>query len=168
MKAKLGWSLALVGIACALNPPPVPVEGPSRDVSALVGEWTGEYHSVETGRSGSIWFKLEAGRDTALGDVVMVPVGAVASHNAPMGAEQHMAAARQSQALTIRFVRVSGGLVTGTIDLYPSPDCECVLLTRFEGEQKGNRISGSFTIHHSGHDSAPQKGTWWVERKKTP
>ena len=145
MKAKLGWSLALVGIACALNPPPVPVEGPSRDVGALAGEWTGEYHSVETGRSGSIWFKLEAGRDTALGDVIMVPAGTVTSRNAPVGAEQHVAA-RQSQALTIRFVRVSGGLVTGTIDLYPSPDCECVLLTRFEGEQKGDRICGS--VHH--------------------
>jgi len=167
MKAKLGWSLALVSMSCALNPPPVPVVGASRDVGALAGEWTGEYHSVETGRSGSIWFTLEAGRDTALGDVVMVPTGTVASRNVPMGAEQHMAA-RQSQALTIRFVRVSSGLVTGTIDLYPSPDCECVLLTRFEGEQKGDRISGSFTIQHSGHESAPQKGTWWVERKPKP
>ena len=167
MKAKLGWSLALFGIACALNPPPVPVEGSPRDVGALAGEWTGEYHSAETGRSGSIWFRLEAGRDTAFGDVIMVPAGFATSRNVPMGAEQHVAA-RHSQALTIRFVRASGGLVTGTIDLYPSPDCECVLLTRFAGEQTGDRISGSFTIHHSRHESAPQKGTWWVERKTNP
>ena len=165
MKAKLGWSLALVGIACALNPPPVPVEGSARDVGALAGEWIGEYQSVETGRSGSIWFTLEAGRDTALGDVIMVPGSTAASGNVPLDAHQHVARPR---ALTIRFVRVSGSLVTGTIDLYPSPDCGCLLLTRFEGEQTGNRISGSFTIAHSGHESAPQKGSWWVERKPKP
>ena len=40
---------------------------------AAVGEWVGEYSSAETGRVGSIVFTLAAGRDTAAGDVMMVP-----------------------------------------------------------------------------------------------
>jgi hypothetical protein len=167
MRITLGWSLVLASMACALNPPPVPIVGSTKEVGTLVGEWVGEYQSVETGRSGSIWFKLEAGRDTASGDVVMVPAGATALRNMPPVAETTVPA-RRSQSLTIRFVRVSGDLVMGTIDLYPSPDCECVLLTRFEGEHRGDRIAGSFTTQHSGHEMAPQKGTWWVKRKTTP
>ena len=165
MRAALS-GLALAVTACAMNPPPIPVSGAVPEVSALAGEWLGEYQSVETGRSGSVWFKLEAGRDTAFGDVVMVPSGVRAMHHTPTGAES-AAQMRQSQYLTIRFVRVSGHRVMGTIDLYPSPDCECVLLTRFEGVHQGDRISGSFTTQHSGHESAPQKGTWWVTRKVT-
>jgi hypothetical protein len=167
MRVTLKWGLALASIACAVNPPPVPVTGAASEVSALAGEWLGEYQSVETGRSGSIWFKLEAGRDTAFGDVLMVPTGAAAMHHTPTGAEA-ATQMRHSQNLSIHFVRVSGERVMGTIDLYPSPDCECVLLTRFEGVLQGDRITGSFLTQHSGHEIAPQKGTWWVKRKAMP
>lgn len=166
MRAALS-GLALAVTACVMNPPPIPIAGAAPEVSALAGEWIGEYQSVETGRSGSVWFKLEAGRDTAFGDVLMVPTGVAGAYHAPTGAEA-AAQMRQSQHLTIRFVRVSGQRVMGTIDLYPSPDCECVLLTRFEGVHQGDSIGGSFTTQHSGHEMTPQKGTWWVKRKITP
>lgn len=158
-------SLAMASMACAVNPPPVLVEGGPSDLATLAGEWVGEYHSVETGRSGSIWFKLEPGRDTAFGDVVMIPGGTAPLQN-PATLSEANAQTRRSQAIGIHFVRVSGNRVIGTIDLYESPEGECVLLTRFEGELHANRIAGAFTTDHSRHEMAPQEGTWWVKRRE--
>lgn len=164
MRAIWGGTLILA-TACALNPAPVPVEGARADVVALAGEWFGEYGSAETGRSGSILFTLEPGRDTAYGDVVMIPREAgVTYDDATLHTMAH--AAPRQQVLKIRFVRVVGNSVVGTIEPYQSPDCECQLLTTFRGEMSGDRIDGTFTIHHSGHESQAQKGTWWVKRTK--
>ncbi|MGH9259550.1 MAG: hypothetical protein ACRD08_06560, partial [Acidimicrobiales bacterium] len=66
-------ALAVIVAACASTPPPIPVTGTAGDITALVGEWIGEYSSPSTGRSGSISFKLSARGDTAHGDVVMIP-----------------------------------------------------------------------------------------------
>ena len=161
------WALALTGAACAANPPPVPISGPMRDVGALAGEWSGEYRSVETGRSGSIYFKLTAGRDTAYGDVIMVPAEIAGIRGDPR-TPMPPAMANISQVLTIRFVRVSGRSITGSIEPYPAPDCECALLTVFRGELNDDRIEGTFTIHHSATQHAEQRGTWWVKRKVLP
>jgi hypothetical protein len=140
--------------------------GSETDLRMLAGEWVGEYRSFETGRSGSIYFKLEAGRDTAFGDVIMVPADIAAMRNNPT-IPPSPALANVSRALSIEFVRVSGSMITGTIEPYPSPDCECTLLTVFRGELVGDRIVGSFTTHHSGMEVAAQKGTWWATRKTT-
>jgi len=156
-------ALALTA-ACAMNPAPVPVTGAAEDVNALAGEWTGEYRSVETGRSGSILFTLQAGKDTAYGDVVMVAREIGMTHDDAM----RVATTRRqaNQVLTIRFVRVSGSTVTGTIEPYPSPDCSCQLITVFRGELRGDRIEGSFRTHHSEHETVAQQGTWWANRTK--
>lgn len=162
------WMGALVAMtsACAMNPAPVPVAGAAEDLQALTGDWSGEYRSQETGRTGSILFRLDAGRDTAFGDVVMVPREAMTGHNeamAPPPVRSH------AQVLTIHFVRVAGNMVMGTIDPYPSPDCECKLLTTFRGRLAGDRIEGTFLVHHSGHEMPAQAGTWWVSRiRKAP
>lgn len=162
MKAPWMCALALTAAACAMNPQVVPLEGAPDDLRALEGEWVGEYRSFETGRSGSILFNLSAGRDTATGDVIMVPreSGGV-HHDRDPGV--HMPG---PQPLSITFVQVTGNVITGTIDPYPSPDCECQLLTTFRGEIRGDRIEGSFVTHHSGFDQGAQKGTWWALRKK--
>lgn len=153
----------VLATACATNPAPVPVTGAPGDVSALVGEWSGEYRSPESGRSGSILFKLASGRDTANGDVVMV------ARETGMSSDDavQVALARQAanQVLKIRFVRVSGATVNGTIDPYASPDCSCQLATTFSGEIKGNRIEGTYRTVHSGPESVVQQGTWWVAKK---
>ena len=67
------WLLLLA--ACATSQSAVPVIGPAGDVSALTGEWAGDYSSNASGRSGSITFTLRAAADSAFGDVVMIPVG---------------------------------------------------------------------------------------------
>ena len=54
--------------ACSWRRTPVPVISDSGSTTALVGEWTGEYSSTQTGRSGSITFQL-AGESTDFGHV---------------------------------------------------------------------------------------------------
>lgn len=159
-------TLAILAMACSANPSPVPVIGATADVSALAGEWVGEYRSAEAGRSGSISFKLEAGRDTAFGDVLMIPAGQDPSVSGRTRAAE--AARAAPRALMIRFVRVSGNAITGAIDPYESPDCGCILYTSFRGTIEGNRISGELLIRHSAHDAPAQRGTWWAERTRTP
>jgi hypothetical protein len=157
----LGAAL-LVLAGCAGKPSPVPVLGPASDVRALAGEWTGEYQSPETGRSGSITFKLAAGSDTAFGDVLMVPKGAFPQATEP-GTPDPRARANP-QILTIRFVHVSDHQVSGTILPYLVPDCECWLETRFGGELSGNRITGDFVSHDADTGRLLQRGTWWAKR----
>ncbi len=167
MKALTHLALALAA-ACSWAPARVVMVGPAAEVSALAGEWSGEYRSVEAQRSGTIWFKLEAGRDTAYGDVLMLPreSNVVSEPTAP-GFERP---ASMSRVLTIKFVRVEGAWITGTIDPYPGPDCGCELSTSFRGTLKGDRIEGDFLIAHSGKEKAPQSGTWFATRvkKNTP
>ena len=158
--------MVMVSAACALRPAPVPVSGPVPDVQALVGQWTGEYRSAETGRSGSILFTLEAGKDTAHGDIVMVARELDMTYDDAL----RVATMRQAanQVLTIRFVRVVGDVVTGTIDAYPDPDPHgnCELLTVFRGRLSGRNITGTYRTTHAGHDSPVQRGTWSVTRSK--
>lgn len=160
--------IALMAGACALNPAPVPVVGDSPDITSLTGEWLGEYRGLDNGRTGSILFRLAAGTDTAFGDVVMVPraaAGAPSEHPESHISHEHTQVA-VSRVLNIRFVNVTGRQVTGVIDPYPSPDCECRLLTTFRGERRGNRIEGSFSTIHTECVMPPEKGTWWAERAR--
>jgi len=134
-------SVAPLGVAaCAANPPPVPVRGPAQDVSALAGEWRGEYWSAESGRSGSIHFRLEAGPDTAQGDVLMVPAGQAHTH--PEGRHP------PSEFPTIRFVRVLGDRVRGVLDTYRDPACGCRLETTFDGRLRADTIAGVYESRH--------------------
>ena len=157
------WPGALMVLAaCATNPTPVPVTGATADVQSLAGEWTGEYRSLESGRSGSILFVLGAGRDTAQGSVVMVArEGSMNTGDAMAEARTRYAA---NQVLTIRFVRVDGPVVSGTIDPYPGPDCNCQLFTVFRGTLRDNRIEGTFETRNSGVNVPTQQGSWVVTR----
>lgn len=149
--------------ACAANPSPVHVVGTSSEMTALTGSWTGEYSSVETGRSGSIEFTLKAGTDTAFGDVVMVPRALAPAPSEPRTAVGAIPPA--PQVLQIAFVRVATHVVSGTLNPYKSPDCGCMLTTVFRGTITTDRIEGTFTTAHSDQMAPQQKGTWWVTRK---
>ena len=95
--------------------------GASADISALTGEWAGDYSSTESGRSGSITFTLRAAGDSAFGDVIMIP----AAWGRPlMPYRQQIAGggqAPETTVLTIRFVRVQQGYASGTLDPYADP-----------------------------------------------
>jgi hypothetical protein len=161
----LALAAGLAVAACSrAEPALVPVSGGG--VGALAGEWEGSYASPQTGRGGSIVFRLTAGRDTAEGDVVMVPRGtAQPLQRAPDAPGAASAAAHPiPEALAIRFVRAEGGRVSGQLEPYRDPDCACPVSTVFEGTVSGDRIEGTFTTRGSpAHGTAT--GTWRVRRK---
>ena len=165
--------LGVIGAAlltgCASRPTPVPVIGPRSGLNALVGEWSGEYSSPETGRSGNISFTLSAGKDTAFGNIIMVsrpqnePVATATPADRPN--VRTSAATAPGELLTIRFVRLEGGRVVGRLDPYRDPDCGCQLNTTFSGEFSDARtISGTFHSTGSGIGHMPASGRWKVTR----
>jgi hypothetical protein len=165
--AALAAAALLAG--CASRPTPVPVMAPSSDLSALVGEWSGEYTSPETGRSGSIAFTLQAGKDTAVGSVVMVPRALNEPVTPGMGVNRPVVRTSPAQAsgelLTIRFVRMEGSQVVGMLDPYRDPDCGCQLTTTFRGAfTDAGTITGTFTSTGSSIGHIPSSGSWTVKR----
>jgi hypothetical protein len=156
--------MTLALAACGASRSPVPVVGASTDVSALKGDWGGEYSSAESGRSGSISFTLRSAGDSAFGDVVMIP----AATGRPLTPYQQPGMAGSSQTpastvLTIRFVRVQQGHVSGTLDPYADPQTGSRLLTTFTGELKGNTIEGTYSTRLPSGET--QTGRWSVQRR---
>lgn len=162
----LGMLLLGSAAACAsAGMPPVAVRGSEADVSTLAGEWAGEYAGGPSGRSGTIHFRLSAAGDTASGSVLMVPRGSTAPlHPALPEAGAVPAERAVPQDLTIRFVRVAGGRVSGVLDPYTDPECGCPLSTTFQGELRGDRIEGTFTAAGS-RAIGPVTGTWSARRR---
>ncbi|HEY1953266.1 MAG TPA: hypothetical protein VGG76_10735 [Gemmatimonadaceae bacterium] len=156
-------------IACASKPSPVNVTGTTGDRASLAGKWVGEYSSPATGRTGSIVFNLSPSGDAANGDVVMIPRGydkALQPYNAAPGIAGAVAGApgaAPSQVLTIKLVRVAGDTVSGVMDPYRDPECDCAVETTFTGRLNSDTIEGTFSTR--GRPSAgPQTGTWRVKR----
>jgi hypothetical protein len=156
---------------CASKPTPITVTGDSGDRASLAGKWVGEYNSPVTGRSGSIVFNLSSTGEAANGDVVMVPRGygkALVPYGPGAATGAATGAAVQnpsggSQVLTIKLVRVSGDTVSGVLDAYRDPQCDCPVVTTFTGRVNGDEIDGTF-ITRGTLTAAPQSGTWRVKR----
>jgi hypothetical protein len=153
-----------VGAACRSTPTPVTLRGSPPEIAALAGEWSGEYSGSQSGRSGSISLRITAGGDSAYGDVVMVGNAGqrpVAAH----GEREHLAHARSADVLRINFVRVAEGQVTGVLEPYVAPDCQCRVTTSFIGTVKADTIDGTFTTRGSG--GLEQTGRWRVSRGRS-
>jgi len=168
-KTMLSLLLPLSLVACGASRPPVPLVGTPAEVSSLIGEWSGDYSSAESGRSGSIKFTLRAAGDSAFGDVVMVPSATGIpltpwrSPDAPGAQPTGASQAPQSTVLKIRFVRVEQAHVSGTLDPYADPQTGARLLTTFTGELSGNSITGGYTTRLLSGDT--QTGRWSVQRR---
>jgi hypothetical protein len=165
------WTIAAAGaaFACASKPTPITVTGDSGDRASLAGKWVGEYTSPSTGRSGSIVFNLSPSGDAANGDVVMIPRGYGKALQPYSAASTASGAGIQnttpSQVLTIKLVRVAGDTVSGVLDAYRDPECDCAVETTFVGRLNDDAIDGTFST--SGRQSAgPQSGTWRVKRTR--
>jgi len=160
----LSLFLPIAFAACVSRQQPVNVVGASSDVTALTGQWAGDYSSAESGRSGSISFNLRNAGDSAFGDVVMVPAGL----NRPLAPWRGDAAGMQAQrpepeVLTISFVRVQSGSVTGRLAPYAEPGTGTRLLTTFEGTLSGNTIEGTYLTRLPSGET--QTGRWRVQRR---
>lgn len=136
--------------SCASSSRQVPVLGSGDNIASLVGEWRGEYTSPMTGRKGTIYFALQEGGEVAEGDVVMIPnKGTVVNweDQVTITSARHLA-----EVLTIRFVRLENGLVSGRLEPYVDPDCGNVHTTTFFGEVRDRRlIRGSFVSLSEAH-----------------
>ncbi|KPK55774.1 MAG: hypothetical protein AMS21_13315 [Gemmatimonas sp. SG8_38_2] len=153
-----------IGVACSTLGGPVPVVAEADELAQLAGEWRGYYDSPAVDRRGSIVFTLEAGRDTAFGDVTMVPSGWTQSLGPVEDPADIAREAPRPETLRIAFIQVEGGLVHGTMEPYKDPDCGCAVYTTFEGTVGPDAIEGTFTSRPA-HGSQ-YKGTWYVMRKK--
>ncbi|MFW5946934.1 MAG: hypothetical protein ACOCUW_00465 [Gemmatimonadota bacterium] len=149
--------------ACASMPEAIPLAGDPADIQALAGEWIGEYHAYDpSARSGTILLRLEAGRDTAHGDVLMHVAGRETADVIAFTTNP-WANVAPDRILTVSFVRAAAGTVYGEIDLYHDPVCGCEVRTTFTGHIKGNLVEGTFTTAHvNGADR--HTGRWRVVR----
>lgn len=152
--------------ACASVPEPVPVVGDPVELGRLAGEWGGEYQGATSGRSGSIVFNLAAGADTAFGDVVMIPRDRRESRLPVQDPSAGLPTPRTPEVLSIAFVRATDGGLSGRLTPYRDPDCDCMLLTQFQGRIRGDVIEGTFTSTPDG-GGAIQTGKWKVSRRKS-
>lgn len=123
------------------------VKGETNDVVQLSGDWEGKYEGVDSGRAGTIEFSLGVGRHSADGQVLMYPDGSW----------------KEPTPLSITFVKVEDGSVSGTIDPYVDPACQCEVKTEFTGVVVDDAIRGEFTTKLVGKDMQ-QTGNWHVER----
>lgn len=153
--ASLG--LALIVAGCAYKGPAVPLHGSAAELALLHGEWIGTYSGNETGRVGSILFRIEADSLQARGDVLMIPEPQqlVRTGDRPAGPEP--------EPLAIKFVHVAAGRITGRLDNYRDPDCGCTVRTTFHGVVRGATIEGTFITEHM-QTGVQHSGHWRVGR----
>ncbi len=146
-KAPLAVAIALLAAACGSSLNSVPVRGSDGEVVALAGEWKGQFDGIANGRRGTIAFALETGRHTADGKVMMYDEGSKADPT-------H---------LRIEYLEVANHQVTGRIQDYQDPTCNCVVETHFEGAITGDIIIGTYRVKAQGTDQE-RLGQWSVER----
>ena len=158
------FAASLATAACTPVVMKTPVSGPAPAISRLVGEWQGDYSSVESGRRGLIAFRLRAGADTAEGEVIMQS-RADYDPSVPNATAVPWDAMRTTQqSLSIRFVFVSESEISGVLNPYRDPDCGCTLTTTFRGKLQGDVIEGTFHSEGSCMSHIPQDGRLRVKR----
>ena len=145
--------------ACVAPGTPVPVKG---DVQTLVGYWSGEYSSIESGRSGSIMFNFVAGTDTAQGDVLMIPAWPGPNYTSQYVPPEEPVS--PPEPLRIQLVRVFGDQVAGQLSPYTDPDCGCQARTIFSGRLEGNTLDGNYHTYRTNGETVT--GRWRVTRKQ--
>ena len=139
------------------------MQGEPASISALRGDWSGEYRSNASERRGALTFTIATRADSAFGDVIMfTPLG---QQIRPVDSgDQHRSHASSTQALRIDFVRVGGSMVSGTLEPYMAPDCNCQVSTTFTGNVVGDTIRGTFITN--GPQGGNRDGMWMMARRR--
>lgn len=128
--------------ACGGGASEVAIKGNDVELASLAGDWTGNYKGTESGREGPVTFSLQVGSHTADGTVLM----------------------GGTSPLKISFVALAHGQISGKIDPYTDPSCQCQVQTEFTGTRDHNEISGDFKTTVIGKP-IEQHGVWNVKRK---
>jgi len=154
--------------SCSTHHAPVQVVGAATDVQALVGHWTGEYGSPNTGRAGSIDFTVYPSPhgDSASGVIMMVPAqfGQPLRPYRPPEVQGGPSTAMPT-ALTIHLVRIEGDRVHGDLMPYADPATGDRVLTTFDGRLAGDTIAGTF-VSTPGPVVGGVTGQWRVVRER--
>jgi len=161
---RIAVAAAVLGAACTPVIMKTPVSGAPPAVSRLVGDWQGDYSSVESGRRGVISFHLRAGADTAVGEVIMQSLPEADPSSPNVSPAQWDARRTTDEPLSIRFVFVNANEVSGVLNPYRDPQCGCALTTTFRGTITGDVIEGTFHTEGSGISHIPADGRWRVKR----
>lgn len=159
-----GVTLLFGGCAGKPPPPPVPVYAEAGDLFVLEGDWWGQYWSGDTGRSGRIRLLLEGESDRAYGDVLMLSSKREEEFDA---ANRGGFPVNSSETLRIEFVSVDGATetVSGTLEPYRDPDCDCMVRTTFTGTVSRDAIEGTFATRGGGAYGT-KHGKWKVDRRE--
>ena len=172
-------TLSLLALAATLSchPPtygdPVPVVGSQEAISAIAGDWSGEYRSKDAGRHGVIRFVMPERADTGFGEVEITFSPALASAAAGAAVDPKIDKdvdrldPEPCPFLSIKVVRIEKNAVRGTLAPYWDPDCECRTQTVFEGKISGNRIEGTFSSRRQSAEHPVFTGKWQVERVRS-
>jgi hypothetical protein len=170
MKWLIGISVAasiVLATGCREFSPPIHLAGRPSDVSALVGDWHGDYVAFGSpSRHGTISFVLEPGDETARGSVVMIPEGSHHPYERYRGDLPVIAGQTYSplsEVLSITVVRIEENMVRGEMDPYWDPDRECVAFTHFYGFIDGRTIEGTFRTTYNA-PFGETTGRWRVTR----
>ena len=160
-------AIAILAASCGWKRTAVPIIADTGSEALLVGQWSGEYGSRDTGRSGSITFDMASEKDTAYCDIVMVPKVNAFQTGGPERANGSVIVPEAlAQPLKIRFIRLGEGRVSGTLDPYIDPECNCRVTTTFQGKiTTPNTIEGTYTTRGAGIQTS--SGTWKVNRQRT-
>jgi hypothetical protein len=159
----VGLAAAFSGLTACASAPVIPLRGSIAELAPLAGEWDGTYASRDTGRSGSLWFKLVAGEDHAHGDVLMTPDGSRPYRRYPSEAPPGASEPDFPRSLTIRLVSTTGGEIDGRLDPYWDPACRCRADTAFRGRLAEGTLRGTFVTRFA--NGARAAGEWQAIRR---
>jgi hypothetical protein len=138
-------AFAAFAVGCAAPVKSVPVRGGVEATALFAGEWRGDFQDENEQRHGTISFLFEMGRHTAEGEVLMVPPGAP-----------------QPLALAIEYLKVEHSRVSGKLESYTDPACNCQVETEFSGDLSGDFIVGTYAVRsQSGQERV---GEWTAQR----
>jgi hypothetical protein len=158
--------IALLAAACSSSSKPepesaapgFPLQADEASLKMLDGRWEGEYYNVTQKRGGTIVLEFSGKRATGNGDVLLIPKGSSEALKPSRPPTEAETLAQMPRITSIEFVKAEGGNLSGKMDPFIDPDCNCEVMATFYGKVTGDVIEGNFRT------SAPGEGTWKAKK----
>jgi hypothetical protein len=137
-------------LSCSSSKQGISLVGEKGEISDLTGMWRGTYDSDDGTRTGTIELNIAKDAKTATGSVIMRM-----SDNPDMPLR-----------LAIRFVQIAEGWVSGRLDPYEDPDCNCLVESLFQGRLSGDSMVGTYSTRGVAEEFL-RTGSWLMTRDST-